>query len=209
MSSLFLPLQILLVVLDFFASIVTDTKWVHALSKFLFGSTPSMRSVPLDNDPSHRTFEGFEEKRLETPSTGAKTLYEIANHSFRKHADQVAMKKRKFLGMEGQKKPKFDKEIIEYSYKEVGEKAHKFGAALVAHGMCAAPNTTSLEKNTSTPCRMAIFENTCVEWMISCLGAFTQSIAVTTVYATLVRLDMETLNPNDSKKAHPAFVVFT
>ncbi|KAL3904513.1 MAG: hypothetical protein SGILL_010037, partial [Bacillariaceae sp.] len=156
------------------------------LSKLFFGSEPSMKSVSLNNDPSNRTFEGFEKNRLETPSTGAKTLYEIADNTFKKHGDQIGMKKRKFLGMEGPRKPLFDdKELIEYTWKQVGEMAHKFGAALVGHGMCAAPQTTSLEKNTSKPCRMAIFENTCPEWMISCLGAFSQNITVATVYATL------------------------
>ena len=187
MSLLFLPLQILLIVLDFLSSLVFDTKWIQALKKLLFGSEPSMKSVALNNDPSNRTFEGFEEKRIETPSTGAKTLYEIAKNTFEKHGEHVGMKKRQFLGMEGPKKPKFGKELIEYTWKEVGEKAHRFGAALVGHGMCAAPETTTLEKNTSKPCRMAIFENTCAEWMIACLGAFSQSITVTTVYATLVR----------------------
>ncbi|KAL3914154.1 MAG: hypothetical protein SGILL_006212 [Bacillariaceae sp.] len=188
MSFLLVPLQILLIVLDFLASIIFDTKWIQALTKLLFGSTPSMESVPLADDPAHRVHKGFEKQRRTQPTAGGATLYEIANHSFTNHADQVAMKKRQFLGMEGPKKPKFGDQLIEYTYKQVGEMAHKFGAALVTHGMVAAPDTTTLEKNTKSPCRMAIFENTCAEWMISCLGAFTQGITVTTVYATLVSL---------------------
>jgi long-subunit acyl-CoA synthetase (AMP-forming) len=80
----------------------------------------------------------------------------------------------------------FSPEVIEYTYQQVGDMAHKFGAALRAHGMISSPNTTVLDKNIK-PNRMAIFENTCAEWMIATMGAFTQSIAVTTAYATLVR----------------------
>ncbi len=37
----------------------------------------------------------------------------------------------------------------------------------------------------TTPCSLAIFENTCAEWITGAIGAFTQSIVVTTIYATL------------------------
>jgi long-chain acyl-CoA synthetase len=50
--------------------------------------------------------------------------------------------------------------------------------------MKPAPPTTDLNQ-CMEPCRMAIFENTCPEWMIAVIGAFTQSMTVVTVYATL------------------------
>lgn len=59
-----------------------------------------------------------------------------------------------------------------------------FGSALVNHGLVAAKATTDL-KELKTPCSLAIFENTCAEWQIAAQGAFTQSIIVTTIYATL------------------------
>ena len=70
------------------------------------------------------------------------------------------------------------------SYAEMGTMAHKFGAALRANGMQAAPTTTDLNQ-CKTPCRIAIFENTCADWMLAAIGAFTQAITVVTVYATL------------------------
>ena len=70
------------------------------------------------------------------------------------------------------------------SFEQVGIESHKFGAALRARGLVAAPDQTTLDK-IKTPCTIAIFENTCPEWMISAIGAFSQGMIVTTVYATL------------------------
>jgi len=61
---------------------------------------------------------------------------------------------------------------------------HWFGAALRKAGCQPSPHRTTLDKIT-IPCCMAIFENTCAPWMLACMGAFTQSIAMVTVYATL------------------------
>lgn len=60
----------------------------------------------------------------------------------------------------------------------------KFGAALKKAGLVSAPDKATLDAIT-TPCSLAIFENTCAEWMIAAQGAFSQSVVVTTIYATL------------------------
>lgn len=61
----------------------------------------------------------------------------------------------------------------------------QFGAALRMRGCVASEPTNDPWTPVTTPCRIAIFENTCPEWMMSCLGAHSQSMAVVTVYATL------------------------
>ena len=66
----------------------------------------------------------------------------------------------------------------------MGSDAHRFGAALRREGLVPAPAVATLEEMT-TPCSVAIFENTCAEWITSAIGAFSQSIVVTTIYATL------------------------
>lgn len=75
-------------------------------------------------------------------------------------------------------------DIVSLTYEEVGKKTMKFGASLRQVGLVPAPEVATLDAMT-TPCSLAIFENTCSEWMISALGAFSQSIVVTTIYATL------------------------
>jgi len=78
----------------------------------------------------------------------------------------------------------FDESITSYTYEEIGNKVHRFGAALCKEGLVAAPEKATLDAIT-TPCALAIFENTCHEWMTAAMGAFSQSIIVTTIYATL------------------------
>lgn len=106
--------------------------------------------------------------------------------SFQKYASDDCMRTRKFLGMKSVKPPvkHFSEEVDSLTYEQVGIKAHKFGAALRKVGLVSAPEVATLDRMT-TPCSLAIFENTCADWMISALGAFSQSIVVTTIYATL------------------------
>jgi long-chain acyl-CoA synthetase len=122
-------------------------------------------------------------KLAATPKLGKKNLYDLANASFHAYADAMCMGTREFKGWYKPKVKHFG-DTSYRTYKQVGEEVHKFGAALRARGLVAAPDTTTLDK-IKTPCSIAIFENTCPEWMISAMGAFSQGIIVTTVYATL------------------------
>lgn len=96
------------------------------------------------------------------------------------------MRTRKYLGMKSLKPPikHFDDKVNSFTYQEIGDKSLKFGAALRQVGLQAAPEKATLDAIT-TPCSLAIFENTSYEWMVSAIGAFSQSVVVTTIYATL------------------------
>ena len=97
------------------------------------------------------------------------------------------MEKRDFIRWKVPNKVKeFGPNSIKYTYQQVGCMSYKFGAALRGEmgGIVPAPSTTTLKK-IEIPCRIAIFENTCIEWLIAALGATTQSITIVTVYATL------------------------
>ena len=138
----------------------------------------------MADDPAHRVHPEFVKARVETPSSGATTLYAMTNQSFTNFADCICLRKRDFIGWKSPKVKEFGPTVHEWTYKEVGEKSYKFGAALRASGCVASDPTTNLDK-VKKPCRIGIFENTCPEWMMASLGAFSQSIAVCTVYATL------------------------
>jgi long-chain acyl-CoA synthetase len=145
-----------------------------------------MRSVPVDSDPSHRIRADRKGKDLlKIVPSGATTLYEISRDSFRKYADLKCMGTREYQGVKTVKPlvKKFG-EVKWKTYQQVGEEVLKFGAALREAGLVPAPEKATLEAIT-TPCSLAIFENTCQEWMIAAQGAFTQSLVVTTIYATL------------------------
>lgn len=180
MSVLLLPLKFLLIALDFVIMALTFG-WVKALKKLL---TPEpMRSVPVGDDPSHRVHTEFKDGLLETHREGVHTLYDLSKDSFDRYADRKCMGTREFLGQLSPKVKKFGG-INWKSFEEVGKTSIKFGAALRSAGLVPAPEQCTLDKFT-TPCSLAIFENTCSEWMIAAQGAFSQSVVVTTIYSTL------------------------
>eukprot|EP00542_Grammatophora_oceanica_P013634 CAMPEP_0194053800 /NCGR_PEP_ID=MMETSP0009_2-20130614/51298_1 /TAXON_ID=210454 /ORGANISM="Grammatophora oceanica, Strain CCMP 410" /LENGTH=583 /DNA_ID=CAMNT_0038702061 /DNA_START=68 /DNA_END=1815 /DNA_ORIENTATION=- len=175
-----LPLGAILVLLDLFITLVTFG-WLGIIKKAT-AETP-LRSVPVKDDEAHRVAPDYKGKLLTVPREGDDTLYAMALHSFKQYGDRKFMGTRKFLGW----KSKTVKEFGEISWKTFGEVdkvAHKFGAALRKSGVVAAPDMATLDK-LKKPCSIAIFENTCSEWLISAMGAFSQSVIVTTVYATL------------------------
>jgi len=180
-SPVFLPLQILLIAIDLLISLLTFG-WINVL-KTVTKPKP-MRSVPVADVFSHRVKPECKGNLATVPMSGAKTLYEVFEKSLAEYGPSVCMRSRTFVGWKTKKIKEFGPDITDYTFSEVGEKAHKFGAALAATGCVASDPVATLEKVT-TPCRIAIFENTCAEWMISALGAFSQSIGVVTVYATL------------------------
>ena len=137
----------------------------------------------MGSDESHRVQPAFKGKLAKSPHEGVATLYDLARDSFSDFADRNCMATREFKGWYKPKVKHFG-DISYRTYAEVGEEAHKFGAALRARGLVAAPDVTTLDK-IKTNCSIAIFENTCPEWVISALGAFSQSVIVTTIYATL------------------------
>lgn len=155
--------------------------WIGAVKK-LFTPTP-LRSVPVADDQAHRVQPAFKGNLASTPRPGISTLYDLAKDSFSRYSDRNCMAVREFKGWYKPRVKHFG-ETSWRTFEEVGTEAHKFGAALRARGLVTAPETTTLDK-IKTPCSLAIFENTSAEWMISAIGAFSQGIIVTTVYATL------------------------
>ncbi len=118
-----------------------------------------------------------------TPFEGVYTIYDFSKRAFSEYADANCMGTRKYLGQRSSKVKEFG-ETEWLTFKEVGVKSNKFGAALRGAGLVPAPTQTTLDQ-LQTPCSLAIFENTSREWMIGAQGAFTQSMIVTTIYATL------------------------
>lgn len=180
------PLKVLLIAIDLLITFVTFG-WVKALKRAL---TPaSLRSIEVSG-PHHRIGNGV---KARLPK-GSKTLYSYATESIEKFGDKNLLGTRRFLGMHSPKVKHFG-DVTWTTYTEAGVIAHKFGAALRGAGLVAAPSTTTLEK-TTTPCSLAVFENTCEEWLLATIGAFSQSMVITTIYATL-GMDAVVLAVND------------
>mmetsp|Transcript_18857 Transcript_18857/g.21605 ORF Transcript_18857/g.21605 Transcript_18857/m.21605 type:complete len:720 (+) Transcript_18857:102-2261(+) len=177
---LLFPLKVFLIVLDLAITLVSFG-FVNAFKKF--SEAAPLRSVPVKDDESHRVDPEYKGKLATTPSENVATLYDLARESFTNNAPRQCMGTREFLRWKSPKVKHFGG-IKWKTFEEVGALSHKFGAALRKENVVPAPNTTTLEQ-IKTSCSIAIFENTCAEWMISALGAFSQSVTVATIYATL------------------------
>lgn len=156
--------------------------WLGIIRKIT--SADQLRTVPVADDESHRVDPRFRAQLITTPRPGMDTLYDITKVAFERFGSRHCMGIRHFLGWRTPKIKEFGPDTTWKTYAQVGQQANQFGAALRSAGVQPAPYSTTLEQVT-TPCRIAIFENTCAEWMIAAMGAFTQSVTVTTVYATL------------------------
>jgi hypothetical protein len=131
-----------------------------------------MRSVPVGDDDSHRVNTKFKGNLKISNVEGVTTLHELAQHAFKKYGHKNAMGEREYLGPHTPKVQKFG-EVSWRTYDQVKEESLKFGASLRSAGLVAAPEKSTLDKLT-TPCTLAIFENTCPEWMTAALGAYSQ-----------------------------------
>lgn len=185
MSLALFPLKVLLIAIDLLITIVTF-KWIKPVLSF-FEGTP-LRSVPVDGKTqSYRVDPEYRDNLITSiPGTDCTTLYEVVQRSFTKFASEPCMKTREFKGMKSIKPPVKEFSVTNdvLTYEEVGVQVHKFGAALRKAGLTPAADVATLDAMT-TPCSLAIFENTCKEWLIGAMGAFSQSLVVTTIYATL------------------------
>ena len=142
-----------------------------------------MRSVAISPDvPSHRVNTNH---AADLDEGTAHTMYEVFTESFKKFSDRECMKIREYKGMYQEKPPiKHFGDIETKTYAEVQDVGLKFGASLKKVGLVSAPEVATIEA-INTPCSLAIFENSCPQWMMATIGAFSQSIIVTTIYATL------------------------
>src|SRR6056300_216096 len=75
---------------------IATFKWMGVIKKLL--ASEPLRSVPLKDDPSHRVHPDFKEARVSIPSSGARTMYEVAKKAFEEHSDKICMRQREFIG---------------------------------------------------------------------------------------------------------------
>lgn len=175
-------LKTLLISLDLLVTLVTFG-WIGAVKKAL--TKQGMRSVPLGSDVSHRVHtDVVDGKLIGSPSPDVKTLYDLLTKSAGTYSFRNALGSREYKGQKTPKVKEFGPDIKWVTFNQLNTKMLKFGAALRDVGLQPAPTTCNTDKF-DTPRSLAIFENTCSEWIIAALGAFSQSIVVTTIYATL------------------------
>eukprot|EP00930_Biecheleria_cincta_P069421 TRINITY_DN57166_c0_g1_i1.p1 TRINITY_DN57166_c0_g1~~TRINITY_DN57166_c0_g1_i1.p1 ORF type:complete len:772 (+),score=163.23 TRINITY_DN57166_c0_g1_i1:61-2316(+) len=124
------------------------------------------------------------------PMTGLTTVWEIFEYSYKTFADDKALGTRTLQRLDRTMHPKFPTKVFGetqwLSYAECGDKARNFGKGLIALGM-ESLNMKPGDKfdDQKGPFTMLLYENSCAEWFLAMQGAFSQSIVVSTAYATL------------------------
>lgn len=147
--------------------------------------------------PVFRSVVSVEQGSLtKTPFKGSGTLYDLCERSYKTYGKSNALGVRPFLSwrdhsQEMNLKPnerKFPSKVFGptqwLTYAETGKRAHEFGAGLRSLGMTPIKDDKNFEDQHG-PFAMLIFEDTCAEWQIAAQGAFSQSMVVSTAYATL------------------------
>jgi len=181
LSVLLNPLAWVLWILDFLVWLVT----IVGPAKFVLGLLKSPGSVQVKG--AWRAASAAQEL-LTTPFPECKTVHDLTQRAFAQYGDRPACGTRTYLGEHKPEGSKFALkkfgETTWINYREFGRKVGHFGAGLVKLGLKPAPDGADLQK-TSGPHTILIFEETCASWMVATLGAFSQSIAVATSYATL------------------------
>ena len=127
-----------------------------------------MRSVAVGSDPSHRVQTAFKDGLKSTPFDGVTTLHELAMRAYKNYGHCDAMAQREYIGQKSAKVKEFG-EVSSRTFDQVKEISLKFGASLRKIGMVPSADKATLDQLT-TPCTLAIFENTSPEWLISALG---------------------------------------
>jgi len=181
-SVILFPLGVFLTLLDFVVYLVSF-QWVSLLPK-LFAGTP-LRTTAVDGEESHRVRTGYSPSTLLVSMYPGEvfTVHDLMEKVFDKYGDRKCLGTREFVGMRTPKIKEFGSTSW-LTYTEMRKTSGKFGAALRGAGLVETPAVATIEALT-TPCTLAIYENTCPEWFMAAIGSFSQGISITTIYGTL------------------------
>jgi len=132
------------------------------------------------------------DKLYESPAPGVHTCWDLVKSAHEKFGDDPALGTRTLARIDppGGAHPKFPTKIFAdttwLSFRDVGATAVAFGRGLKVLGM-ASLNLEAAEKfdEKKGNFNMVLFENSCAEWLMAMQGAFSQSVVVSTAYATL------------------------
>jgi len=175
------PLAWVLWILDFLVWLLTVAGPIKFILSFLSGA-PGVKV-----GDSWRLKEA-EKDLYTTLYPECRTVHDLTQRAFATYGDRPACGTRTYLGthkVEGSKFPLQKFGATKWmTYREFGKRAGHFGAGLIKLGMKPVPDGQDLEK-ISGPHTLLLFEETSAPWITAAFGAFSQSLAVATSYATL------------------------
>lgn len=186
MAVLLNPVAWLLWILDFLVWVIT----IIGPAKFFAGLCRGRASVKVGDAWRLADAEDALLTHTSDEDSGAplKTVHDMMQKAIAQFAERPATGTRTYLGEHKPEGAKFPLQKFGatkwVTYGEFGIKVKAFGAGLLKLGLKPTPAGVDLQ-TVHGPHSILIFEETCAEWALSCIGAFSQSIAVATSYATL------------------------
>lgn len=131
---------------------------------------------------------GTEKELYTTLYPECKTVHDLLQRSVALYSDRPAIGTRRYIGEHAKEGAPFPLKVFAETqwatYRDFGQSVTHFGLGLLKLGLRPAPPHADLQ-SASGPHTILIFEETCAPWSIAAFGAFSQSIAVATSYATL------------------------
>jgi long-chain acyl-CoA synthetase len=179
----------LLVYFGTLGPLFTVLKFIKSLS------APTVKAIGDASDaPRRRTTNEHGLLKTPFPEANVATLHDMMWHCGKIYANCRLFGTRTFLGEQaadpakGQRfPPKVFGETKWLTYSEGVERMQCFGAGLRALGMTPQPDPTQYKNFDEVTGNniFIIYENTCADWMTAAQGCFSQSMVVSTCYATL------------------------
>lgn len=170
---LFLPIFLLDLLLSVVMKFLSPKEDVSSeMQSVEVGKATETHGAPR-RSPKAKTGELFSVHR------GATTVYEMVEDAVEKYGDRVAMQNFEFLGLRKLKETdrfpskQFSDELVQVTYKELGQKIHAFGKGLRQIGMEPQPQTDDFD-SAKGKFTLVIFEDTCKEWSTALQGAMSQ-----------------------------------
>eukprot|EP00286_Rhodomonas_abbreviata_P024796 CAMPEP_0181301956 /NCGR_PEP_ID=MMETSP1101-20121128/7706_1 /TAXON_ID=46948 /ORGANISM="Rhodomonas abbreviata, Strain Caron Lab Isolate" /LENGTH=751 /DNA_ID=CAMNT_0023407307 /DNA_START=32 /DNA_END=2287 /DNA_ORIENTATION=+ len=146
-------------------------------------------------DAPRRRIESVQEMHASPfPEDRVDTLFNMMQRSVSMFANRPCFGTRQLLGekpkdpKKGQRfNPKWFGDTNWMTYGQAGDRLKDFGAGLRALGMTPQPDPTTYSNfdDIKGEFCLTIYENTCADWLLTAHACFSQSLVVSTVYATL------------------------
>ncbi|KAF4750975.1 Long-chain-fatty-acid--CoA ligase 3 [Perkinsus olseni] len=155
----------------------------------MMNSEPSPYPDPDNTEAAAKCRTGQSARGEGLPwAPSVRTLHDVFTHAVKSHPNSKCQGTRDLLRFVDMGQPLPGKEFGKTTwrtYRQVNRRVLAIGAGLRSLGNCPQPDHVTDVDSLIGPISLVIFEDTCAEWITAALGAWSQSMIVTTIYGTL------------------------
>ncbi|KAF4708184.1 Long-chain-fatty-acid--CoA ligase 3, partial [Perkinsus olseni] len=155
----------------------------------MMNSEPSPYPDPDNTEVPAKCLTGQSARGEGLPwAPSVRTLHDVFTLAVKSHPNSKCQGTRDLLRFVDMGQPLPGKEFGKTTwrtYRQVNRRVLAIGAGLRSLGNCPQPDHVTDVDALTGPISLVIFEDTCAEWITAALGAWSQSMIVTTIYGTL------------------------